>query len=95
MDWGVFHVKREFLGYWRRYQRALSQRNAALRTADAEELIQPWEQDFCSAGIEVDRLRAAIRRTSSQPYFEALASSTRRSGHELWPIAAAGRRTST
>ena len=24
LDWGVFHVKHEFLGTWRRYQRALS-----------------------------------------------------------------------
>ena len=64
MDWGVFHVKREFLGYWRRYQRALSQRNAALRTAHAEELIHAWEQDFCAAGAEVDRLR-------NQPVSEA------------------------
>jgi DNA replication and repair protein RecF len=73
MDWGVFHVKHEFLGYWRRYQRALSQRNAALRTSDAEELVRPWEHDFCSAGAEVDRLREQYVQELS-PYFEALAS---------------------
>ncbi|HET9397144.1 MAG TPA: DNA replication/repair protein RecF [Nitrospiraceae bacterium] len=73
MDWGVFHVKREFLGYWRRYQRALSQRNAALRTGDDEELIRPWEHDFCSAGGEVDRLRAEYVQQLSQ-HFEALAA---------------------
>lgn len=72
MDWGVFHVKREFLGHWRRYQRALSQRNAALRSSDAEELVAPWERDLCSAGVEVDRLRAAYI-AELKPHFEALA----------------------
>lgn len=73
MDWGVFHVKREFLGYWRRYQRALSQRNAALRTAQAEELIHAWEQDFCAAGVEVDRLRSHYV-DELKPHFESLAT---------------------
>jgi DNA replication and repair protein RecF len=72
MDWGVFHVKREFLGYWRRYQRALSQRNAALRSADGELLIAPWERDLCSAGEEVDRLRSAYI-DHLRPHFESLA----------------------
>jgi DNA replication and repair protein RecF len=73
MDWGVFHVKREFLAYWRRYQRALSQRNAALRTAQGEELLHAWEQDFCSAGAEVDRLRAHYVE-HLKPHFESLAA---------------------
>ena len=31
LDWGVFHVEPSFLDHWRRYARALKQRNAALR----------------------------------------------------------------
>jgi DNA replication and repair protein RecF len=31
VDWGVFHVKHDFLAAWRRYRRALRQRNMALR----------------------------------------------------------------
>lgn len=31
MDWGVFHVKPSFMGFWRRAQRALKQRNSLLR----------------------------------------------------------------
>jgi DNA replication and repair protein RecF len=30
LDWGLFHVEPEFLPWWRRYARALKQRNAAL-----------------------------------------------------------------
>ncbi|MBN1238062.1 MAG: AAA family ATPase, partial [Gammaproteobacteria bacterium] len=29
IDWGVFHVERSYLPAWRRYRRALGQRNAA------------------------------------------------------------------
>jgi DNA replication and repair protein RecF len=72
LDWGVFHVKHEFLGYWRRYQRALAQRNAALRTTQAEELIHAWEVDFCAAGLEIDRLRARYVE-ELRPHFETLA----------------------
>ncbi len=32
LDWGVFHVEPLFLDCWRRYARALKQRNAALRS---------------------------------------------------------------
>lgn len=38
LDWGMFHVKREFLEVWRRYAQALRQRNAALRLQQSEVL---------------------------------------------------------
>lgn len=72
LDWGVFHVKREFLGHWRRYQRALNQRNAALRSHEAESLLHAWNHDLCTAGEQVDGLRAAYVE-ALRPYFEALA----------------------
>ena len=34
LDWGVFHVKHSFLLLWRRYNRTLKQRNAALRQSN-------------------------------------------------------------
>ncbi len=34
LDWGVFHVEHRFLSTWRRYARAVKQRNAALRAKD-------------------------------------------------------------
>jgi DNA replication and repair protein RecF len=36
VDWGVFHVEQNYLDTWRRYSRALKQRNAALRTMKRE-----------------------------------------------------------
>jgi DNA replication and repair protein RecF len=43
LDWGVFHVEHDFLLLWRRYARALKQRNAALRQSDTimVESLQP------------------------------------------------------
>lgn len=35
LDWGVFHVEPAHLVHWRRYARALKQRNAALRSRNA------------------------------------------------------------
>lgn len=33
LDWGLFHVEPDFLTMWRRYARALKQRNALLKQA--------------------------------------------------------------
>lgn len=57
MDWGVFHVKHGFLGAWRRYQRALQQRNAALRIGGEADLIDVWDKELCTSGETVDELR--------------------------------------
>ena len=61
LDWGVFHVKHEFLPIWRRYQRALKQRNALLRSADPIEdaLFSPWEAELAQASHQIDELRCS------------------------------------
>lgn len=60
LDWGVFHVEHVFLQHWRRYQRALRQRNALLRQAgpnvDPGE-IAPWEEEMAQAGEAITALR--------------------------------------
>lgn len=59
LDWGVFHVEHEFLLTWRRYQRALKQRNSLLRAAALpdEALFVPWEQELARSGSLIDRWR--------------------------------------
>lgn len=73
VDWGVFHVKHEFLSSWRRYQRALQQRNAALKTPAAAELITAWEGELAAAGAIVDQLRSEYI-AELRPHFERFAS---------------------
>ncbi|MGI9331195.1 MAG: DNA replication/repair protein RecF [Gammaproteobacteria bacterium] len=59
LDWGVFHVKHDFLAGWRRYRRALQQRNAALRQAASPETVAAWEPDLLAGAAIVDQSRRA------------------------------------
>lgn len=64
LDWGVFHVEQDFLSVWRRYQRALRQRNALLRQGAGEAELEPW-----SAELAVAARPLTMQRRS---YFESL-----------------------
>jgi DNA replication and repair protein RecF len=61
LDWGVFHVEHEFLSAWRRYQRALKQRNSLLRKSGPldDALYEPWEQELARAGSQIEEWRRA------------------------------------
>ena len=59
LDWGVFHVEQEFLIDWRRYQRALRQRNSALRNAAGDSDLEPWEIEMATSGERIARFRLA------------------------------------
>jgi DNA replication and repair protein RecF len=79
LDWGVFHVEQEFLPVWRRYQRALKQRNSLLRS-DApfdDGLFGPWEQELARTGSLIDGWRRF--------YLEALLPSLRSEASRLIP----------
>ncbi|HWU77553.1 MAG TPA: DNA replication/repair protein RecF [Rhodanobacter sp.] len=59
IDWGVFHVEHGFLVQWRRYQRALKQRNSLLRstTMTSDDLFEPWEAELAQAAEQIDDMR--------------------------------------
>jgi len=61
LDWGVFHVEHDFLSQWRRYQRALKQRNSLLRgtTTLTDELFAPWEAELAQSACLIDQQRQA------------------------------------
>lgn len=61
LDWGVFHVEHDFLSGWRRYQRALKQRNSLLRSTSSasDELFAPWEEELAQCAEQIDRQRQA------------------------------------
>jgi DNA replication and repair protein RecF len=63
LDWGVFHVEPNFVEHWRRYQRALRQRNAALRSGHARALIQAWDSELIQAGEMVADYRHRYAET--------------------------------
>lgn len=54
LDWGAFHVEPRFLAVWRRYQRALKQRNMALRLGQA---LAAWDDILAEVALELDQIR--------------------------------------
>ncbi|WP_129134600.1 DNA replication/repair protein RecF [Luteimonas sp. YGD11-2] len=58
LDWGLFHVEHEFLPAWRRYARALRQRNALLKAQRGDAELDGWEHEMAVAGETMTRLRA-------------------------------------
>lgn len=57
LDWLVFHVEHAYLEHWRRYQRALRQRNAALREGGGAQTLDALEASMVEPARRVDRFR--------------------------------------
>ena len=58
IDWGVFHVEHRFLETWRRYQRALRQRNGALKAQLDDRAVQAWDEELALSGEALSAMRA-------------------------------------
>lgn len=57
LDWGVFHVEHAFFPAWRRYRRALKQRNHALRHRWPRHEVIAWDAELVQQGEIVDACR--------------------------------------
>lgn len=69
LDWLVFHVEPSFGEHWTRYQRALKQRNAALKISGAN--VALWDGALIEHGSAITQSRqAALDRL--EPYLQAL-----------------------
>lgn len=78
LDWGLFHVEPGFLPVWRRYQRALKQRNALLKSGAGDALLDSWDRELAEAGEPFGRYRRAyldLLRPWLQPAISRLAPS--------------------
>lgn len=53
VDWGLFHVEPDFLDLWRRYARALRQRNALLKGGHGSQQLDAWDHELANAGEAV------------------------------------------
>lgn len=56
LDWTLFHVEPDFLPVWRRYHRALKQRNALLKSGERSGLAV-WDQELVRSGEALDAMR--------------------------------------
>jgi len=57
VDWGLFHVEPGFLPLWRRYARALKQRNALLKSGAGGPQLDAWDHELAEAGEPMTRHR--------------------------------------
>jgi len=64
LDWGVFHVEHGFFQAWKRFRKAVAQRNAALKSKQTFEVCQLWNQEISNTAHYIDQLR--------QQYFDKL-----------------------
>lgn len=77
LDWGLFHVEPEFLSLWRRYARALRQRNALLKARAGHDQLDAWDHELAEAGEPLGQYR--------QRYLEAVEPAVARLAAELAP----------
>jgi DNA replication and repair protein RecF len=54
LDWIAFHVEHDYLALWRRFRRALKQRNAALRGGATAATIRGWNAEFAGLAEQLD-----------------------------------------
>jgi len=74
LDWGLFHVEQDFLPQWRRYARALKQRNALLKAGVGGSQLDAWDLELGDAAAPLDarrdaylaRLQTAVQRVAAE-----------------------------
>ena len=72
-DWGLFHVEQGFLQPWRRYARALRQRNALLKQRSRDAQLDAWDQELAQTGeVLTEQRRAYLEQLA--PHAAALAA---------------------
>ncbi len=60
LDWVAFHVEHEHLMTWRRFRRALKQRNAALKAKSGAATIRSWNAEFVALSAALDDSRTRV-----------------------------------
>jgi len=57
LDWGLFHVEPAFMRPWRRYARALKQRNSLLKQRVRDAQLDAWDAELAETGEELTEQR--------------------------------------
>ncbi|MBL7481570.1 DNA replication/repair protein RecF [Legionella bononiensis] len=64
LDWGLFHVKHNYLSLWKDYKRVIKHRNVLLKKHSSYQNCIPWDRQLDDLATQMDFLR--------QEYFEKL-----------------------
>ncbi len=73
LDWTLFHVEQGYVDAYRRFRRALEQRNRALREGDRRHL-RVWTETLASSGEQLEALREPHARAYVERLRERLAT---------------------
>jgi DNA replication and repair protein RecF len=57
LDWGLFHVKHNYLTVWKEYKKVLKHRNALLKKHAPYEYFVPWDKQMNQLANQLDDLR--------------------------------------
>ena len=80
LDWVGFHVEPGYLQAWRRFRKALRQRNACLKAGGRFAELEPWDAELVVAGESLGGLQAAAFAKIADPVG---AAAGRLLGHEV------------
>ena len=75
LDWIAFHVEHDHLLTWRRFRRALRQRNAALKQRASSAAMRSWNSEFVDISEKLDESRRSaleIARETLEEYGRGL-----------------------
>ena len=72
LDWGLFHVKNEFLTLWQQFNKVLKHRNAALKLKQSHAEIMLWDEQFVQLSEELDHWRSLYLIDFEAIYLETL-----------------------
>jgi len=57
LDWGLFHVKHDYLFIWKEYKKVIKQRNALLKKHSPYSHFLPWDQQLQQLANQLDTMR--------------------------------------
>lgn len=58
LDWMTFHVEHSYLESWRRFRRALKQRNSVLRAGGSS--LDSWDSEYVETALRLDAARSRV-----------------------------------
>lgn len=67
IDWALFHVEPDFFLQWRRFNRALKQRNALLKTQPSRQALEAWDIEFSESGEQITGFRKKYLESLADP----------------------------
>lgn len=69
VDWGIFNQHKNFLPNWRKFSRALQQRNALLKSKQLK-LLTAWDKELVEYGQVIKAFRSAYLQELQPVFFE-------------------------